>query len=166
MSGDLDEDRITALLAADAPIDAFGVGTRLGTSSDHPYLSMVYKLVEQAGKPRMKLSEGKATLPGRKQVWRTASTDVIALADEDGPPDGRPLLAEVMRDGRPAGRADRSPADRLAAARERCAASLAAWRDRPPTVTPSAELRALAATTADLVEGEHGERHGSARRSQ
>ncbi len=59
VSGDLDEDRIEALLARGAPIDAFGVGTRLGTSADAPYVGMVYKLVEQGGAPRVKLSPGK-----------------------------------------------------------------------------------------------------------
>ena len=80
--------------------------------------SMVYKLVEQAGKPRMKLSEGKATLPGPQAGVAREGVDVIALADEAGPGDGaRPLLAVVMRDGRRPGRAGRSLADRLAAAR-------------------------------------------------
>ncbi|MFQ5948256.1 MAG: nicotinate phosphoribosyltransferase, partial [Acidimicrobiia bacterium] len=103
-SGDLDEHAIADLLAAGAPIDAFGVGTRLGTSEDAPNLGMVYKLVEDAAGPKIKLSSAKATPPGRKQVHRFVSGghfdhDVIALADEeqDG---GRPLLEQVMADGR------------------------------------------------------------------
>ena len=71
-SGDLDEHRIAALIAAGAPIDAFGVGTQLGTSADAPALGAVYKLVEDEGGPKLKLATGKQTLPGRKQVWRLA----------------------------------------------------------------------------------------------
>ena len=90
-SGDLDEDRIAALLAAGAPIDAFGVGTTLSTSRDSPALGGVYKLVETerdgVRRPVMKLSPGKHTLAGVKQVWRTPAAgaavgDVIGLADE------------------------------------------------------------------------------------
>src|SRR5262249_10387303 len=77
VSGDLDEHRIAALLDRNAPIDAFGVGTRLGTSADAPYVGMVYKLVEQGGAPRVKLSPGKHTRPGRKQVWRSPGHDVL-----------------------------------------------------------------------------------------
>jgi len=109
-SGDLDEWRIADLLAAGAPIDAFGVGTRLATSFDQPALGGVYKLVELAVGSRVrgtiKTSPGKATLPGRKQVWRRADAqgeylgDVIALHDEPGPADSAPLLVCVMRDGK------------------------------------------------------------------
>ena len=67
-SGGLDEDQVLAL--RDAPIDAFGVGTSLTTSSDAPALDCAYKLQEYAGVPRRKRSQGKATWPGRKQVWR------------------------------------------------------------------------------------------------
>lgn len=108
-SGDLDEYRITELLGAGAPIDAFGVGTQLGTSADAPSLGAVYKLVENEGGPKIKLSEDKVTLPGRKQVWRVADHefdrhDVIALDGEEiEVADGcraRPLLETVMVDGR------------------------------------------------------------------
>ncbi|GIW43633.1 MAG: nicotinate phosphoribosyltransferase [Candidatus Binatia bacterium] len=109
-SGDLDEYRIAELLQQGAPIDAFGVGTRLSTSADAPNLGGVYKLVEvQADhqrKARVKTSPGKVTLPGRKQVWRTRSADGhydedwIALADEPPPaPQAEPLLQLVMRNG-------------------------------------------------------------------
>jgi nicotinate phosphoribosyltransferase len=102
-SGGLDEYRISELVAADAPIDAFGIGTALGVSSDRPDLDIVYKLAEYAGKGRLKLSAGKPILPGRKQVFRIEEDgavvrDVIAGAEEDLP--GRPLLAPVMRAGR------------------------------------------------------------------
>ena len=69
-SGNLDEHEIEGLLAGGAPIDAFGVGTRLDVSADAPYLDCVYKLQEYAGRPRRKRSAGKATWPGRKQVFR------------------------------------------------------------------------------------------------
>jgi nicotinate phosphoribosyltransferase len=100
VSGSLDEHVIARL--ADAPIDAFGVGTRIGVAADAPYLDSVYKLVEFDGRPVAKLSTGKATLPGPKQVWRHPEMggDVIALLDEDGPSGAEPLLATVMSKGR------------------------------------------------------------------
>ncbi len=111
VSGDLDEWRIAGLLAAGAPVDAFGVGTRLATSFDEPALGGVYKLVElmvdHEAHGKVKTSEGKVSLPGRKQVWRRSDTrgeyveDVIALADEAVPADAEPLLAPVMEGGQP-----------------------------------------------------------------
>ena len=104
LSGDLDEFRIQELLQDDVPADRFGVGTQLGTSGDAPSLGSVYKLVAQGGEPKIKLSTGKATLPGRKQVHRFTSggrlvRDVIALEDE--PVSGaRSLLSCVREDGR------------------------------------------------------------------
>ena len=110
-SGGLDEWKVAELVAQGAPIDAFGVGTRMGVSSDAPTLDMAYKLVEYAGRGRIKLSTGKVSLPGRKQVFRVeergeAVRDVIARADEELP--GRPLLRTVMQGGRrtEAGRAE------------------------------------------------------------
>jgi nicotinate phosphoribosyltransferase len=69
-SGGLDEDEIAACMQANAPIDGFGVGTSLTTSSDVPAIDFIYKLQEYAGAPRRKRSDKKATWPGRKQVWR------------------------------------------------------------------------------------------------
>ncbi|ESR25459.1 nicotinate phosphoribosyltransferase [Lutibaculum baratangense] len=122
-SGGLDEHEIDRLLQAEAPIDAFGVGTHMGVSSDAPLLDMTYKLVEYEGKPKTKLSPGKLVLPGRKQVFRLeendrAIGDVIATANEDCP--GRPLLRPAMRGGRRAGGRG-SPID----ARARAAGELA-----------------------------------------
>jgi nicotinate phosphoribosyltransferase len=102
-SGDLDEHRVAELVAADAPISGFGVGTRMGTSADAPFLNCAYKLVEYAGRPCMKLSSAKMTLPGRKQVFRhvrdgRVAGDVVGLADERRK--GRSLLVPVMREGR------------------------------------------------------------------
>ena len=110
-SGDLDEDRIAALVASGAPVDAFGVGTTLSTSRDSPALGGVYKLVEteRDGVRRqvLKLSPGKHTLAGVKQVWRTPAAgvvtgDVISLSDEIHH-DGRPLLQPVLKRGQPVG---------------------------------------------------------------
>ena len=101
-SGDLDEYRIADLLAAGAPIDGFGVGTALTTSSDAPTLGGVYKLVWSAGHPVMKAAGTKSNLPGRHQVFRTEAGDTIGLADEDLP--GERLLQPV-HPRRPSGRA-------------------------------------------------------------
>ena len=102
ISGDLDEYRIQAFLAAGGVADGYGVGTRLGTSYDLPALGGVYKLVADETGPRAKESPGKRTLPGRKQVWRVQNEsglrDVIGLADEDM--GGRPLLARRLAAGR------------------------------------------------------------------
>ncbi|MER3400605.1 MAG: nicotinate phosphoribosyltransferase [Thermoflexus sp.] len=104
-SGGLDEYRIAALLEAGAPIDAFGVGTRMGVSEDAPWLDMVYKLVAYEGRPARKRSPGKASLPGPKQVFRfyaedgQMQEDVLALREETVP-GGMPLLEKVMEGGR------------------------------------------------------------------
>ena len=124
-SSDLDEYRIADLLAQGAPIDAFGVGTRLGTSADAPSLGAVYKLVAGARGPVMKHSSGKASLPGVKQVYRDdregeAAADTIALAGETGVA-GRPLLEQVMASGERL-----APPESLAALRDRRAAAVAA----------------------------------------
>jgi nicotinate phosphoribosyltransferase len=102
-SGDLDEYELRDMLAAAAPVDGFGVGTRVDTSSDQPFLDCAYKLQEYAGRARRKRSEGKATWPGRKQVFRRLDADgrmaydVVTL--ESDPQPGEPLLAPVMRGG-------------------------------------------------------------------
>jgi nicotinate phosphoribosyltransferase len=127
-SGGLDERSIAAAVAAGAPIDAFGVGSRLGTVADAPYLDMAYKLVAYAGRPTLKLSAGKATWPGAKQVWRLAAggrhlLDWLGCSEEAGPASGHPLLAPVMVGGRRL--VPQSPAAALAAARERARTELA-----------------------------------------
>jgi nicotinate phosphoribosyltransferase len=102
-SGGLDEDELARMMDANAPIDGFGVGTSLTTSSDAPALDCAYKLQEYAGIPRRKRSVGKATWPGRKQVWRSfgedgrMTGDVLALQDDQQV--GEPLLIPVMRHG-------------------------------------------------------------------
>ncbi|MFO1314371.1 MAG: nicotinate phosphoribosyltransferase [Burkholderiales bacterium] len=121
-SGNLDEHRLAMLTAAHAPIDGYGVGTRMNTSADAPYLDCAYKLEEYDGTPRRKRSEGKATWPGRKQLHRRhgadgrIAADVLALASEPAP--GAPLLAPVLRGGRPVGDLPTLSAIRAHAARE------------------------------------------------
>ncbi|MBM3737145.1 MAG: nicotinate phosphoribosyltransferase [Acidobacteria bacterium] len=105
-SGDLNEDRIRDLVAAGAPVDAFGVGTELSTSSDTPTLSVVYKLVEIDGRPVAKFSPGKQTYPGSKQVFRFPDRDMVSLASDcpcDEVPQPVPLLRPVMLGGELAG---------------------------------------------------------------
>jgi len=101
-SGGLDEYRIEKLVSSGAPIDGFGVGTAMGVSSDVPSLDIGYKLVQYAGKGRLKLVTAKTVLPGRKQVFRVSDQgedkfDVIARADEKL--EGNPLLKPVLRGG-------------------------------------------------------------------
>jgi nicotinate phosphoribosyltransferase len=102
-SGNLDEWKLQDLWNKAAPIDGFGIGSRLDVSADAPYLDCAYKLQEYAGIPRRKRSEGKSTWPGRKQVFRHYDgglmvRDTIAAHDDEQP--GEPLVQPVMREGR------------------------------------------------------------------
>src|SRR5439155_1570903 len=129
-SGNLDEDALRDLIASGAPIDGFGLGTRLVTAADAPYLDCAYKLVEYAGRPRRKRSEGKASWPGRKQVWRRHGDDGRIREDvltlEDDPQAGTPLLVPVMQAGRRVGLSPSLAASRAHAAHAR------AWAARTP----------------------------------
>jgi nicotinate phosphoribosyltransferase len=104
-SGGLDEHKIASLVAAKAPIDAFGVGTALGTSADAPSLDLVYKLTTYNGIPRLKNSPGKQIYPGAKQVFRSRSPtgeyefDEVTLRDERR--DAEPLLVPIVSGGTP-----------------------------------------------------------------
>lgn len=124
VSGGLDEQIMLRLVREGAPIDGYGIGTSLVTSSDSPALDCAYKLQEYAGRPRRKRSEGKATWPGRKQVYRRYGTDgtfagdTIALDGEHV--DGRPLLQGVLRGGRVV-----EPFPNLRTARQTAASELA-----------------------------------------
>jgi nicotinate phosphoribosyltransferase len=147
-SSNLDEYAIEKLVQSGAPIDSFGVGTLMGTSADRPFLDSVYKLVEYAGKPRIKRSPEKQTLPGRKQIFRKAENgsfagDVVAVHDEQLP--GAPLLQTVMVGGRRA-----SPAPSLDEIRAYCRRELeslpesllelpAAKSPYPVTISPKLE---------------------------
>lgn len=104
VSGDLDEYRIATLVEQGAPIDSFGVGTRMATSADAPFLDCAYKLAEYDGQGRRKRSPGKETYPGRKQVFRRLDDAGIVVEDTVGLETeyvrGRPLLQPVMLEGR------------------------------------------------------------------
>ncbi|PZG02690.1 nicotinate phosphoribosyltransferase [Micromonospora deserti] len=130
-SGSLDEDIIAGIVATGAPIDAYGVGTKMGVSYDAPSLDSAYKLVGVGDRPVLKLSPGKATLPGPKQVFRApaaAGGDIVGLRDEPPPVGREPLLVPVMRGGRRLDAAD--PAGEVRAARRRFDADLA-WLPEP-----------------------------------
>lgn len=119
-SGGLDEDDLLHFARAHAPIDGYGIGTSLTTSSDAPSLDCAYKLQSYADIPRRKLSTGKATWPGAKQVWRRyrpdgrMARDILSTADDVH--EGQPLIVPVMRAGRRL-----APSPGLAAIRERAA---------------------------------------------
>ncbi len=103
VSSSLDEYQIQDLVNAGAPIDAFGVGTKLAVMEGASHLDMAYKLVEYGGKGRLKLSTKKVLYPGRKQVFRQVEAghmvhDVIGRFDEELP--GERLLQPVMSQGR------------------------------------------------------------------
>jgi nicotinate phosphoribosyltransferase len=130
VSGGLDESKIASLLERGAPIDGFGVGTKMGTSADQPYLDSAYKLSGYAGTPRMKLATDKSNLPGRKRLFRqydgdTAVRDVIATEEETV--DGTALLDLVMAGGT---RTDAGRARPVEALREHAAARLGELPDR------------------------------------
>ncbi len=153
-SGGLDEDEVSELIRAGAPVDAFGVGTQLGVSADAPYLDTVYKLVEYDGQPTMKLSAAKVTAPGRKQIWRgpAGADDVLSLADEPGPDGWEPLLETVMTDGRRVAPEATLDEMRTRFARDLEAAPTKAKRLRHPEhvlVRHSDALRALTDETRD-----------------
>ncbi len=103
-SGSLDEFSLTDFIREDAPVDGFGIGTRLTTSADRPYFDCAYKLVEYKGLGRRKLSEGKATWPGRKQVYRRCNQDSQMTGDimtlESDRQNGVPLITKVMAGGK------------------------------------------------------------------
>jgi nicotinate phosphoribosyltransferase len=126
VSGGLDEHDIAALLAVGAPIDGFGIGTRLTTSADAPSVDLVYKLVRLDGRDVLKLSEGKRTWVGPKQVIRRLGSggrlagDTLALAEEPVPAGATGLLEMVMRDGELV-----RPHPTLPEIRAHCAAQLA-----------------------------------------
>lgn len=162
-SGNMDEYRVKALIDAGAPIDGFGIGTSLVTSSDAPSLDAVYKLQEYAGEPRRKRSTAKATWPGRKQVFRTLNAggqfdhDIVTL--EGDTPGGTALLVPVMKGGKRV--VFPESIDRL---RERAAAQLHALPPRLATLEKSDEpyrieiagaVRALAETVNHRTGGEY-----------
>jgi nicotinate phosphoribosyltransferase len=139
-SGGLDEDAVADLIAAGAPFAGFGLGTAFTTSSDVPALDCAYKLQEYAGVARRKRSTGKATWPGRKQVWRRfgaddrMSGDVLSLETDSQA--GEPLLTPVMRAGRRI-----APSPTLAQVRAHAARNLARLPDALRALTPKETYR-------------------------
>jgi len=128
-SGGLDEYQMRELVRGRAPVDGFGIGTDLAVSGDAPSLDLSYKLVEYEARPRMKLSAGKVSVPGRKQVFRRARDgqldgDLLAGAAESH--EGEPLLRTVMRGGRRTGQGRWTLDD----ARQYCARQLASLPPR------------------------------------
>ena len=163
-SGGLDEHEIARLLEAGAALDGFGVGTDMAVARDAPSVDLVYKLAAYGGDGRMKLSSGKTSLPGAKQVFRrfegdAACGDVIARADERLA--GEPLLAEVMRNGR-----RMAPAPGLEAVRAHAAAELArlpaplrGLTPAPYAVTVSAALAAHRDAVAGNIRAARASNH-------
>ena len=132
-SNSLDEYSIDRLVTGGAPIDGFGVGAHMATSSDSPVLDTAYKLAEYAGQPKLKLSESKATLPGRKQIFRKRSSgkvagDTIGFLDEHV--SGEPLLQRVMAAGKRV-----QPPESLQSCRDRCGAEVAALPEKLLSLT-------------------------------
>lgn len=151
VSGSLDEHSLARLVAAGAPVDVAGVGTRMGVSADAPYLDSAYKLVSYDGRPVAKLSTGKATYPGAKQIFRGPGLrDLLGLRDEDPPPGTSPLLEHVMEHGR-----RRGPPEPLRVQQERCRAELSllppAARGLVHPVAPQVEVSAALATLTEQV---------------
>jgi nicotinate phosphoribosyltransferase len=152
VSGSLDELVIDDLVRGGAPIDAFGVGTKMGVSADYPYLDSAYKLVRYQDRPVMKLSRDKVTAPGRKQVFRRSRpfSDVLGLHEELVPAGRERLLEPLMTKGK---RKGSRPA--LSASRERFQADLALLPEsaralrspKSPPVRTTEALRTLSAET-------------------
>jgi nicotinate phosphoribosyltransferase len=152
VSGGINEDVLQRMMRDKVPVDGFGIGVSLDASTDAPALDCAYKLQEYAGAPRRKLSEGKATWPGRKQVWREYDRqgdmrgDVLSLQGDTQA--GESLIVPVMRAGKRLG-----PPPTLADIRARAARDLSRMpaplkRLEPGfayPVTVSDQLKALAA---------------------
>ncbi len=150
-SGNVDEYTLEVLVAAGAPIEGYGIGTSLDVSADAPALDCVYKIQEYAGQARRKRSTGKATLPGRKQVFRQCDDngrlreDILTVIEDEHP--GQPLLQPVMRNGQ---RTQETPS--LASLRQRTRSqldclppglcSLSQHADYPVQVAPALEALA------------------------
>jgi nicotinate phosphoribosyltransferase len=161
VSGGLDEYDLERLARDVAPIDAAGVGTPMGVSADAPSLDSAYKVVTFGDGPVLKLSAGKSTLPGAKQVWRRLpiDDDVLASRDETAMAGREPLLAPVMEHGVRVG-----PPTTISAARACLDRDLATLPGRardlhepaPPAVRLSAALTRLTEEVSERVRREAG----------
>jgi nicotinate phosphoribosyltransferase len=159
-SGGINEDVLQAMTASKAPIDGYGIGVNLDASIDAPSLDCAYKLQEYGGEARRKLSEGKATWPGSKQVWRGYGADgrmggdILSL--ESDTQTGEKLIVPVMRKGK---RIAAAPS--LGEIRERATRELARLPDalrrlekaEDYTVKVSDKLKALAAQVDKTTRG-------------
>jgi nicotinate phosphoribosyltransferase len=100
-SSGFDEFKIARVLSEGAKIDAFGVGTKVGVSADAPFVDVVYKMVRFNDRDVRKLSPGKITLAGKKQVFRIKTSrgyfveDIMGVRDERIS-ESEPLLEKVM----------------------------------------------------------------------
>jgi len=156
-SGGIDEDVLLEYRRSGAPIDGYGIGTSLTTSSDVAALDCAYKLQEYAGKPKRKRSEGKATWPGRKQVFRRYGADGAMEGDvltvEGDAQEGEALIRPVMRGGKRLG-----PLPSLDAIRDHCADQLARLPEPLRRLEPGAgypvEISAALCELADEVDRE------------
>lgn len=161
-SGDLDEYRLAELIRSGCPVDGFGIGTRLNISEDSPSLDCVYKLQEYGGLARRKRSEGKATWPGCKQVYRRRAADGsfqgdLVTLENDATHDGEALVVPVMHRGQRAGRKET-----LEQIRQRSREQLASLPDHlrahtasttPYAVRISTKIRDLAAKIDREIAG-------------
>ncbi|MFD8971359.1 nicotinate phosphoribosyltransferase [Streptomyces sp. NPDC059593] len=159
-SGGLDEYGVDRLVREGAPIDAYAVGTKVGTAADAPYLDAAYKLVEYDGRPVMKLSAAKGTAPAPKQVFRDPGlNDVIGLSNEEPPEGTEPLLRTVMRGG-----LRTEPPATLTASRTRFETDIAALPEAarrieepvPPAPVVSTRLAALTTVVRHRTEAQTG----------
>jgi nicotinate phosphoribosyltransferase len=104
-SGGLDEFDLAEFSDANVPYDSYGVGTKMGVSGDAPWTDIAYKLVEYDGRPVLKLSTGKVSWPGKKQVYRLHDADGQLKNDcvtrrDESVPDAEPLLKKIMAQGK------------------------------------------------------------------
>jgi nicotinate phosphoribosyltransferase len=150
VSGGLDEYDLERFRLDGVPVDAAGIGTHMGVSADAPSLDSAYKLVAYGDRPVLKLSAGKATLPGAKQVWRRSriDEDILTTRRETGPAGFEPLLVPVMREGRRVG-----PPDTIEDARQRLVRDLdrlpGAAQDLHAPVAPEVAISALLRSLTD-----------------
>jgi nicotinate phosphoribosyltransferase len=158
-SGGLDEAILQRHAADGVPIDGYGIGTSLVTSQDAPALDCAYKIQEYAGRPKRKRSEGKATWPGRKQVYRRYADDGAMAGDlltlEGAPAVGEPLIRPVMRRGRRMASPALEASRRLAARQlERLPPHLKRLASEPAYPVEVAERLRTLAHEVDRAEGE------------
>ena len=104
-SSGFDEFKIAKIISEGAAIDAFGVGTKVGVCADAPFVDVVYKMVRFKGRDVRKLSPGKVTLAGEKQVFRKSDQNGRYLEDiigqrNDVIAEGKFLLEKVMENGK------------------------------------------------------------------